>query len=144
MKGLSATNLKYCKYFYSFYKNVENKPLNSIRPQVVEELQVQDNQLKPIFSQVVEEIYIKQLILVPWGHHRLILDKIKDIEQAIFYINKTIENSWSRAVLEYQIDTNLFLRTGNVKTNFKATLPEPNSDLANEIVKNEYNFEFLI
>jgi len=55
----------------------------------------------------------------------LILKKIKDIKQALFYINKTIENSWSRSVLEYQIETNLYGRQGKAVTNFSLTLPAP-------------------
>jgi predicted nuclease of restriction endonuclease-like (RecB) superfamily len=86
---------------------------------------------------------VSQLSLVPWGHHILIMQKIKDIEQALFYINKTIENNWSRAVLEYQIETNLYGRQGKAITNFTLTLPEPQSDLANAILKDPYNFDFL-
>ena len=73
----------------------------------------------------------------------MLLRKVKDIPQALFYINKTIENNWSRAVLEYQIETNLYARQGKAVTNFSLTLPEPQSDLANEMMKDPYNFEFL-
>jgi len=86
---------------------------------------------------------VPKLILVPWGHHASILEKIKDIKQALFYVNKTIENNWSRSVLEYQIESNLYGRQGKAVTNFSLTLPKPQSDLANELMKDPYNFDFL-
>jgi predicted nuclease of restriction endonuclease-like (RecB) superfamily len=79
----------------------------------------------------------------PWGHHILIMKKIKDPKEAFFYINKTIENNWSRAVLEYQIETNLYSRQGKAVTNFDLTLPAPQSDLAKEMMKDPYTFGFL-
>jgi predicted nuclease of restriction endonuclease-like (RecB) superfamily len=93
--------------------------------------QLPNNQTVPSFA------------LIPWWHNVIIIEQVKNIEEAIFYINSTIENNWSRAVLEYQIETNLYKRKGNTKTNFSLTLPEPDGDLANAIVKSEYNFEFL-
>jgi len=71
------------------------------------------------------------------------LKKVKDVNQALFYINKTIENNWSRAVLEYQIEIDLYGRQGKAITNFNLTLPAPQSDLAHEMMKDPYNFNFL-
>jgi predicted nuclease of restriction endonuclease-like (RecB) superfamily len=73
----------------------------------------------------------------------MIIQKIKNHNAALFYINQTIENNWSRAVLEYQIETNLYQRQGKAITNFKTTMPEIDSDLANALLKDSYNFEFL-
>jgi len=86
---------------------------------------------------------VSKLLLIPWGHNVCIFEKVKDINQTLFYINKTIENNWSRAVLEYQIDTVLYSRQGKAITNFNLTLPAPQSDLANEMMKDPYNFGFL-
>jgi len=69
---------------------------------------------------------------IPWVHNRLILTKIKDVEQAFFYIQKTIENGWSRNILELQVDSKLFERQGRSITNFQNTLPNPQSDLLNK------------
>ena len=80
---------------------------------------------------------------IPWGHNRLIISQIKDIEKAIFYANATIENGWSRDNLEIQIDNNYFERKGNTITNFERTLPSPQSDLAQETIKDPYDFDFL-
>lgn len=80
---------------------------------------------------------------IPWKHNCVILDKVKDPERRAWYIQKTIENSWSRSVLIHQIDTDLHSRQGEALTNFEVTLPAPQSDLAQSLLKSEYNLEFL-
>ncbi len=85
------------------------------------------------------------LVSVPWGHQMLLLDKIKEQEECFWYINKTIENNWSRAVLQYQIETDLYLRQYKTKkaSNFHLTLPKPQADLANQILKDPYIFKMM-
>lgn len=80
---------------------------------------------------------------IPWGHNRLIIAKIKNLEEAIFYIHATIENGWGRENLEIQIDKNYFEKKRNTITNFEKTLPSPQSDLAKETIKDPYDFDFL-
>lgn len=80
---------------------------------------------------------------IPWFHNCVILDKAKTPEQREFYINKTIENGWSRNILVLQIESRLFERQGKSVTNFERTLPKPQSDLANQLLKDPYNFDFL-
>lgn len=80
---------------------------------------------------------------IPWKHNCVLLDKVKDPAQRRWYIEKTIQNGWSRAVLEHQIESRLFERTGTAITNFDRALPKPQSDLAQELIKSPYNFEFL-
>ncbi len=80
---------------------------------------------------------------IPWGHNRLILNKIKDVEEAFFYTRNTIENGWSRNILELQIESKLFERQGKAVTNFQQTLPKPQSDLAKQTLKDPYVFDFL-
>lgn len=80
---------------------------------------------------------------IPWKHSCVILDKVKDPEQRLWYTQKTLENSWSRNVLIHQIDTALYERQGGALTNFQAALPAPQSDLAQSLLKSEYNLEFL-
>jgi len=92
-----------------------------------------------LFYSQTSEKSVRQFPRVPWGHHMLILKKVKDYTQALFYINKTIENNWSRAILEYQIESNLSGRQGKAVTNFSLTLPTPQSDLANELMKDLNN-----
>ncbi len=93
----------------------------------------------PICPQVGEDLFS-----IPWGHHKYIMDKCSgDVERALFYVRKTAENSWSRAVLLNWLDTNLYERQGKAITNFSAALPAPQGDLAQEITKDPYNFDFL-
>ena len=142
-EGLSATNLRYCRRFYLLYsKSVVICPQvegeltetsdTSIYPQTGGEIQAPfpSQELSPIFN-------------VPWGHHKLIMDKVKgDINKALFYIGQTLENGWSRSLLLNWIDTDLYERQGKAITNFKSTLPAPDSDLTQEITKDPYNFAF--
>ena len=116
MKGFSLTNLKYCKLFYNYF---------SIRPQVEDEL------------------HRDVIFQLPWGHIKLIINKIKDNSEARFYINETIENNWSRDVLALQIKTDLYKRKGKSITNFKNTLPEHFSELAQQTLKDPYIFDFM-
>ncbi|ABW67898.1 PDDEXK nuclease domain-containing protein [Desulfosudis oleivorans] len=80
---------------------------------------------------------------IPWGHNLVIVSKTENPEEALFYVQKTMENNWSRAVLTHQIESNLFQRQGRAVTNFTATLPAPQSDLALQTIKDPYNFDFL-
>jgi predicted nuclease of restriction endonuclease-like (RecB) superfamily len=80
---------------------------------------------------------------ITWYHNQTILDKIKPHDLRVWYIQKTIENGWSRNVLVMHIDSQSHLKLGQAQTNFAMTLPKPNSDLAQQLIKNEYNFEFL-
>ena len=88
-----------------------------------------------IVAQVVAQI--------PWGHNRLIISKIKDPVEALFYVRETIKNNWSRAVLEMQIESKLYQRSGKTINNFDVTLVGPQADLARDTLKNPYVFDFL-
>jgi len=148
MTGFSRANIFRMKRFYEFYSSdkfipqvvgqIKNAVENQIVAQVVRQLQVPENQQDTNMGQSVPK-----LALIPWGHNVSIFEKAKNIKEALFYIDETIANNWSRAVLEYQIETNLYERQGKAVTNFKLTLPEPQSDLANAIMKDPYNFDFL-
>ena len=81
---------------------------------------------------------------IPWGHNLVIISKIKTIDQALFYVQKTIQNNWSRVVLTHQIESGLHLREGKAITNFQTTLPAPHSDLARQMLKDPYHFDFLM
>lgn len=80
---------------------------------------------------------------IPWGHIITLIYAISDKQERLFYIQGTIENSWSRNILSLQIETNLFKRQGKAVTNFQAKLPEAHSDLAQATLKNPYIFDFL-
>lgn len=87
---------------------------------------------------------LQQLVAqLPWGHCVRLLDADLSRAQREWYVRATIEHGWSRAVMLHQIDTGLYHRQGRAATNFARTLPAPTSELAQQIVKDPYNFEFL-
>ena len=93
---------------------------------------------KKIFPQVVGE-----LTLIPWGHHRIIIDKCKTLEKCLFYIRQTIESNLSRNDLESRILAEVYERSQNTLDNFKNSLPSVNSIIADQIMKDPYEFDFL-
>jgi len=89
-------------------------------------------------------IKVQRLVAqIPWSHNIKIISKSKGINEAIFYLNETVENGWSRDVLDLQIENELFKRQGKAITNFSKSLPEPDSDLAKQTLKDPYLFDFL-
>ena len=80
---------------------------------------------------------------LPWFHNCVLLDKVKDPTERSWYIGQAIQNGWSRNVLVFQIESGLYWRQGKAITNFQETLPKPQSDLAQQLIKDPYNFDFL-
>lgn len=140
VKGLSTTNIKYFKYFFELYS-----PLLENRLQVVDEYTLQsrpqpaDNLEVQINPQLADDLFC-----VPWDHHRRIIDKCKgNPQKALFFVQKTIENNWSRAMLLNFLDTDLYERQGKAITNFRDKLPLAQGELAQQITKDPYCFDFL-
>jgi predicted nuclease of restriction endonuclease-like (RecB) superfamily len=145
MEGFSVTNLNYCKRFYQFYSrsNQVQKQLDgAVYPQVGVELQNPENKPHTIHPQLGGE-FGSPLFLIPWGHNKVIIDKCKSVSEALFYVQKTIKNSWSRAVLMNFIGAGLWESQGKAVNNFDRLLPDVQSDLAKETLKDPYNFDFL-
>jgi predicted nuclease of restriction endonuclease-like (RecB) superfamily len=113
MTGFSARNLWDMRRFYEAYA------------------------AQPILRQLVAEI--------PWGHNLLLLNAVKDAAQREWYAAQIVENGWSRAVLQHHLDTDLYARQveAGKTTNFARTLPPPQSDLAQQMMKDSYVFDFL-
>jgi len=81
---------------------------------------------------------------IPWFHNCMLLDKVKDPEERLWYIQQTIQHGWSRSILTQRVESGLYRRQGEgVLTNFNQTLPQPQSDLAQQILRDPYNFDFL-
>lgn len=80
---------------------------------------------------------------IPWGHNVILLEKLKSSAQRTWYARQATANGWSRSMLDHWIESDLYSRQGKAVTNFNQTLPSPQSDLANEIVRDPYNFDFL-
>jgi len=152
IKGFSSSNLRYFETFYQFYNQEvinlqqvagifteEENNNNSILQQVSGELK---NEKNPNRQQLVNE-FPQKLFLIPWFHHVEIFTKCKNVTEALFYINKTIENGWSRAVLLNMISGNLYQSQGKAITNFSKTLPDYDSELVKQTLKDPYIFDFL-
>jgi predicted nuclease of restriction endonuclease-like (RecB) superfamily len=77
---------------------------------------------------------------IPWEHNVALLEKLKNTAQRLWYAQQTVANGWSRSMLEHWIESDLYSRQGTAVTNFKTTLPPPQSDLANAIVRDPYSF----
>jgi len=89
------------------------------------------------------EIVQQAAAQLPWGHNLVLLDRLKGPTERLAYARAAIEHGWSRNVLNIHIETRLLERTGKAVTNFRATLPAPQSDLARESIKDPYRFDFL-
>jgi predicted nuclease of restriction endonuclease-like (RecB) superfamily len=91
-----------------------------------------------------DSAFVQQVVAqIPWGHNVRILDGTRDRVEREWYIRQTVQNGWSRNVLVLQIESGLYRRQGKAQTNFTATLPAPQSDLAQQVLKDPYNFDFL-
>jgi predicted nuclease of restriction endonuclease-like (RecB) superfamily len=113
MKGFSSRNLKHMRRFAETYPDME---------------------------------FVKQVVSqLPWGHNIVLLNKLKDNAERSWYAKKAFENGWSRNILTMQIESNLYQRQALTEkvTNFDLTLPKPQSDLAQDILKDPYKFDFL-
>ncbi|HRH40710.1 MAG TPA: PDDEXK nuclease domain-containing protein [Pyrinomonadaceae bacterium] len=137
IKGFSRTNLFSIRQFYIFYSQNSVQQLVGLS-ETAEDLVQQTVALNEKTSEI-----FKLLVQLPWGHHILILTKVKEPEAACFYLQQTIENNWSRAVLTLHIEQNLFSRQGKALSNFTKTLPEQQARIAQQMLKDPYNFEFL-
>ncbi|MDR3049821.1 MAG: PDDEXK nuclease domain-containing protein [Elusimicrobiota bacterium] len=143
MQGFSEINLRNTKRFYLFYSQS-----NAIQHQVGVELEKQhqiDAELKDDKGRQLSDrlTFPKLLGQIPWRHHVEIISKCDTFQTALFYINKTLENGWSRSTLINFIEAQLHNTQGKAINNFARLLPAPQSDLAREILKNSYNFDFL-
>jgi len=113
VRGFSLRNLKYIRQWFLFWQDEKGKQV------------------------------VAQLVQIPWGHNIAIIQKCKTNDEALYYVDNILKNGISRSVLIHQIETNLYARDGKAITNFENTLPPIQSDLAKEIIKDPYNFDFL-
>ena len=128
IKGFSERNLKRMIAFYREY------PLLSANgPQAVAQLPTCKK------SENLQQLVAK----IPWGHHILLMEKIKNLPARLWYMRQTIEQGWSRNVLGLMIKSNAHKRQGAAVTNFEKRLPDPQSDLACQALKDPYIFDFL-
>lgn len=137
IKGFSSTNLKYMALFAENYSDLLI---------IKDERQIGQQPADQLETKYFVNDKVSVFVNIPWFHNVEILSKVKYNQQRLWYAEQTIKNGWSRNVLMLQIQSNLYDRQANkeIKTNnFQITLPDNNSDLANDIFKDEYNFEFI-
>lgn len=152
-KGFSTDNLYRMARFYKFYTEQ-----NGIVAQVVRQLQPIENKENTFVAQVVPQIKDALVVdadsasvdafpyflgMIPWGHHIEILQSCKDVQEAVFYVEKTIQNNWSRSMLSHAIAAGFYKDAAKPLHNFALTLPKPQGDLAAELMKSELNLGFL-
>ena len=122
VKGFSVRNLKYIRQWHAFWLPT------AIGQQAVAQLAQQP---------------VSQILTIPWGHNLAILAKCKQHDEALYYAQATQTHGWSRSVLVHQIESGLWQREGKAITNFEKTLPATQSDLARQMLKDPYKFDFL-
>lgn len=130
-QGLSPTTIKYAHRFYLLYNQLLGNRQHPV-----------DDFETPNLQQDAEDFQF--IFKIPWAHHVCIINKVKgNVRKGLFFAKKTLENNWGRAVLLNFLSTDLYERQGAAQTNFALTLPAPESDLAQELLKSPYDFSFL-
>ena len=130
-RGMSETTIRYAHYFYCLYSQL-----------LVNRQQGAEDFGTTILQQDAEGFQL--IFQIPWTHHMCIIDKVKgDARKAWFLARKPREQGWGRGVLLNFLSTDLYERQGASQTNFALTMPAPESDLAQELLKSPYDFTFL-
>lgn len=158
-KGFSISNVKYMKQWYSFYYERVTKsqqPVGLLKDSKSQQpvgqlwMDKKSHQLGDQIDrieknrQVVDLLEMPELFgNIPWGCHIEIISKVKNLDEALFYVNQVIQGNWSRARLETEIQSNLYVRQGAAISNFSTMLPSTQGQLAQEILKDPYNISFL-
>jgi predicted nuclease of restriction endonuclease-like (RecB) superfamily len=140
-QGFSPRNLKYMRAFAEAWPEtsiVQQPAAQKSRP-IAAIVQPPFVQRAPSPSPIVQQ----PVAQLPWGHHTILLNKLDTPADRLWYAAKAVEHGWSRNVLALQIDSALHLRQGKAVSNFQKTLPPPQSDLAQQITKDPYLFDFL-
>ena len=145
-KGFSERNIKRMLRFYREYPNIL-----PIMPQAVAQLQQAENKDVIIVQQAVDQLPVteRSVILqrlvtqIPWGHNILLMERVKDLSSRLWYMEQIIQNGWSRDTLGLMIKSDAHERKGKAVSNFKLTLPDPQSDLVRQSLKDPYIFDFL-
>jgi predicted nuclease of restriction endonuclease-like (RecB) superfamily len=136
VQGFSPVNVGRMRAFYLAYGHGSENPSQAVTERG-----------EPNSSQAVTKFDDRRppgaVAEIPWGQNLVLLFKLKDRAQRLWYAAKCLEHGWSRAVLTVQIETNLHGRQGKAITNFASQLPPPQSDLAQETLKDPYLFDFV-
>ncbi|MEQ1859986.1 MAG: PDDEXK nuclease domain-containing protein [Chthoniobacteraceae bacterium] len=154
MGGFSRANLLRMRNFYDTWKPMEvvSQPVAESPPPIVAQpvRQLGKAAAKSIGTEIVarpvgqfEDEPPEPLSLLSWGSNIILLEKLDSAAPRLWYGRKALEHGWSRAVLTLQIESRLHERSGKAITNFERTLPPAQSDMAREVLKDPYTFDFL-
>jgi predicted nuclease of restriction endonuclease-like (RecB) superfamily len=157
MKGLSVRNLVYMRQFAENYPSYRIVALNNIWEQVksntqpvvalIENVEKENNKItQPLVAQLEEKDFLNSIIgHISWSHHLVLLNKVPEISKRFWYMLNTLEYGISKNILSMHIESGLYERQmhENKVNNFSATLPKPQSDFANYLIKDPYIFDFV-
>lgn len=150
VKGFSERNIKRMLRFYREYPDLP-QPVTNLAPQTAALFRVSADQPEPIVPQAAAQFrnhsqatISPQLAFgIPWFHHVILIEKVKDLPARLWYMQQTIEHGWSRDTLAAMIRGNAHDRQGQAVSNFSGRLPAPQSDFAQQLLKDPYLFDFL-
>jgi predicted nuclease of restriction endonuclease-like (RecB) superfamily len=149
-KGFSERNIKRMLRFYREYPELPQPEANLV-PQVAALLKTEENEASVNVPQAAAHLQnfpsatiTAQLAFgIPWFHHVILIEKVKELSIRLWYMEQTIEQGWSRDTLAAMIKSNAFARQGQAVSNFSTSLPSPQSKLARQLLKDPYLFDFL-
>ena len=166
MKGLSSRNLKYMKYFAQLYPTLQigqqtvaqlhnfqisQQTATQISHQSVDQLSnslIAQQTVAQFGQPSVDQMHVFQIrqptiVQLPWGHIVFLLTKVYEPTEREWYAQQTVQNGWTRVTLDSNVKNRLYHRQGAAVTNFSERLPAPHADLAAQILKDPYHFDFL-
>ena len=141
-EGFSTTNLWYMKQWYLFYYQEDIKLQQFVAELGIEKLHQAGGETENLKLHQFGGEFPAPFALVPWRHHVEIISKCKSVDEALFYIGKTIEQGMSRAALVNCIKANLYVHQGKILNNFAEHMPALQSKLVQEVLKENYDFGF--
>jgi predicted nuclease of restriction endonuclease-like (RecB) superfamily len=149
-KGFSERNIKRMLRFYREYPGLP-QTLTNLVPQAATLLKTDKHEASLIMPQVaaqlsdlpISTLSAQLAFRIPWFHNVILIEKVKDLSTRFLYMQQTIEQGWSRDTLAQMIKNSSHKRQGAAVTNFQQSLPLPQSDLARQLLKDPYIFDFL-
>lgn len=145
VKGFSERNIKRMLRFYREYQDLP-QPVTNLVPQVAAFLHATDDQSESIVPQSAAQLptFAPPLAFgIPWFHHVILIEKVRDLSTRLWYMQQTIEQGWGRDTLTAMIKGRAHDRQGQAISNFASRLPAPQSELARQLLKDPYLFDFL-
>ncbi|MFN0055980.1 MAG: YhcG family protein [Planctomycetales bacterium] len=148
IQGFSPGNVWRMRAFFRAYQTTDKElaqPAREVRRKTRSQgvTRASESNLAQPAREIVEPILPQVAAEIPWFHNVILIEKVKNQEERLWYAAKTLAHGWSRAVLTVQIESDLYHRQGQAITNFATTLPVPQSDLAQQSLKDPYLFDFL-